>query len=377
MVYPRGAQLLERSLRRLGFELCFPLDPGGRIEVEGLELTATGSRVSFPEMGIVFRGDQRTFWNPVDCVLDEDIIAAARKAAGRPDLLFANYQPLIETDLQEDALGAPFPFALYGDYLRQVWTTRPRCVVPSSHGAGYTEEWLNHRGIPMTARQFAADLAQVDPDLRILHLPPGGVIELADEMTVEPAGLSFVTPAGEQTAGAQDWRPDLGVPPLEDRNPLGYPVEELREQVAELLGKGFLQRLAGANRVWLEKLARLEVLWRLEIVYPGGGIEARLLDFTRTPFEWSAARPEAFAKLRTSITASALVALEAALINRYAVDFNQFRMVNRLYEVHRAGVSWAGGRPEEPITRVLLEGADDRYVERVIAEILAARQSAP
>jgi hypothetical protein len=333
----------------------------------------------------------------VDCVLDEDIIGAAR-TAGRPDLLFANYQPLIETELQEDALGAPFPFVTYGDYLRHVWTIRPRCVVPSSYGAGYTEEWLNQRGVPMTAKQFADDLAQIDPDLLILQVPPGGVIDLGGQPRLEPTSLSFVTPlAPESFPGAsasspgarasspvapasspehlsQDWRPDLGVPPLLDRNPLGFAVEELRSQVDNLLGKSFLQKLAGADPVWLEKLARLRVLWRLEIVYPGGA-ETRLLDFARTPFEWTPPRGEVFAKIHTSVTASALIALEAALINRYAVNFNQLRMVNRLYEVHRDGVSWAGGREDEPITRVLLKGADDRYVDRQIAEILA-QQSA-
>ena len=378
VVYPRGAHLLERSLRRLGFELLFPLDTGARLEVGGLKLTATGSLVSFPEMGIVFQADARVFWNPVDSIIDESIIGAARAAAGRPDVLFANYQPLIEGELQEDALGAPFPFTTYGDYLRQVWTIRPRCVVPGSFGAGYTEEWLNQRGIPMTAAQFMEDLAQIEPELRSLQLSPGDVLDLGEQLRVEPQGLTFVTPTTATSApeqSHQDWRPDLGVPPLVDRNSLGFPVDELRAQVDEILSTSFLQRLANADQVWLEKLARLRVIWRLEIVYPGGELETRLLDFSRTPFAWGQPRDDAFAKLHTSVTASSLVALEAALINSYAMSFNQLRMVNRLYEVHRGGVSWAGGRSEEPITRVLLKGADDRYVDRQIAEILTQASS--
>jgi len=368
VVYPRDAHLIERTLERLGFVLRVPLDPGGRLEIEGLALTATGSRASFPELGIFFQAEGRTFWNPVDSVIDDSIIGSVRARAPRPDLFFANYQPLIEAELQEDALGTPFPFATYSEYLRQAWMVRARCVVPASFGARYSDDWLNQRGIPMTAGQFLEDLGRIDPEFQGLEMQPGDALEVGERIRLESGGLGFVTL--EKAEAGLDWRPDRGVPPLADRNPLG--LDELPARVARLLDSSFLERLVQADPVWLEKLARLEVRWRLEVVYPGDAVEVRLLDFSREPLAWSAPREGVFAKLHTSVTASALIALEAGRINRYAMDFNHFRMVNRLYEVHRGGVSWAGGRSDEPLTRVLFAGAEERYVDRQVDEILAS-----
>lgn len=373
VIYPAGAHGIERALDRLGFQFRLPLEVRGHVEVSGLTLTATGSVASFPEMGLLFAAEGQVFWNQVDSVLDESILAAARAAAGRPpDLLFANFQPLIEAELTEDALGAGFPFATYGDRLRQTLDLRPRCVVPASFGVRYAgphADWLNLRGVPMTEAQFLADLALLDPGLQTLRLPPGGVLEIGEQIRRSPEGLDFVTPEGGPAAS--DFRPDLGVPPLRDGNPLGVAKAALETEVGRFLDGPFLAQLRAADPLWLEKLARLRVRWELEVVYPDGRA-SRWLDFAKPALAWAGAGSTAgFAKLHTSITGSALHALERGQLPSYAIEFNQIRVVNRLYEVHRGGVSRAGGRADEPITKLLLRGADDRYLDRELDAILA------
>jgi hypothetical protein len=372
VIYPEGEALIARALERLGFTQPMPVSTGTRIDTGDLRLLPTSSKVPFPELGMVFEADGRVFWNLVDTVIDDRVIASVRAQVGRPDLLFAKYQPLVENELRTNALGSDFPHERYGQLLRNVWAIDPRHVAPGSCGYRYARaEWLNDRGFPITEQQFESDLKQVAPNLRVLHVPHGGAVEVGDDVRIEVGGAAGVERLGARLLSSFDWRPERGVGPLRDQNPQGHPALLLREQVAQFLNDELLRRLGQDDTVWRERMCRLGVVWRLEVVHPDGSSEIRLLDLTRATLAWSPPDPEVFTKMHTSVTASAIVGLMRGECNSYALGFNDLRFAQRLYSVHAGGVTRDGSIDDEPLGKVLFEAAEERYLERELDLILA------
>ena len=372
VLYPEGASIIEHALQRLGFDDVQPMRAWQTVEVGPMKLTPTPSEATFPELGILFHASDRAVWNLVDTDVDESMVGYLRAAYGSPDLLIAPYQPLIEDPLTEDSLGTAFPYDQYGRFLTRVWNIRPRAVVPGSFGYRFADPWLNQRGFPISASQFAADLKRVTPDLEILHLTPGGAVDVGEVIRLEPDTLLYAKRLDEPVA--LDWRPDKGVPPLTDRNPKGHTPDELRSTVAGFLDGELLPSLS-LQVSWRERLARIGTLWRLEVIYPDGSIEMRALDFNRMPLAWAPPSASAFAKLHTSVTASGLVGILRGEISPYGFRFNDIRTVNRLYEVHRAGVSQAGDGDDDPLTLLLKDTLNRRYVDRELDEILGVSSS--
>lgn len=372
VIYPVGDQMIEYALDRLGFTDRRAVAMGERIRAGDLTLMPTSSKVSFPEMGMLFQAGGRVFWNLVDTVVDERVIGAVRSMVPQIDLLFAKFQPLVETELRSNALGSDFPAERYGSLLRAVWAIAPRCVAPGSCGYLYTKaSWLNDRGFPITEQQFAADLRAVMPQLSVVHVPHGGALDVGAESRLASEGLSFARRVGPQRLPAFDWRPERGVPELVDTNPREIPLPALRSTVAEVLDDRFLSALSAADPVWLERMARLQVLWRLEVIFPEGAPLTRHLDLAARPLTWSQPQSDVFVKLHTSVTASAVQGLVRGELNSYALGFGELRVANRLYSVHRGGVTNEGSPDDDPLCRVLCEDADQRYLESELANILA------
>lgn len=371
VLYPAGDRLIPRALDRLGFTRATAVSPGEQIEVEGVSLIPTPSRVPIAEVGMLFVHAGRVFWNMVDTGVDESAIGWVLAVVGRVDLLFAKFQPLIEEELRTNALGSDFPYARYGRLLRNVWTLRPRAVAPASCGYRYVRgDWLNDRGFPITEAQFLHDIRQVTPSVQGIHVPHGGTVTVSDAITVDADGLPFVERLAPRSVPAFDWRPERGVPPLRDGNPRGHAPADLRAQVRRFLDDDLLTALRASDPAWLARMARLCVRWRLEVIDPDGPCELRALDFAATPLAWSTSTADTFVKLHTSVTASAVVGLLRGECNAYSLNFHDLRIAHRMYAVHPDGVTEAGSADDEPLTRVLFAGADERYLERVLSETL-------
>lgn len=377
VIYPRGAALIERALRRLGFDQIRAVTPGEEVALADLRIIPTPSQVPFPEMGAIFESGGAACWNLVDTRLSEATIAFARRVAPRIGVLLAGYQPLVQRELCIDGLGAPFPLEAYAALLRAVLDISPRLVVPASCGFRYVEdEWLNDRGFPMDAGQFLRDLRAADPASRGLLLEPGAQIIVPGgddpragfgELAVVPDGLPFVRRTGPRRAApGYDWRPDRGVPPLRDHAPLG---RDPGGEVRAFLDRDLLPRLdACEHSVWRERMARMGVWWRLEIVYPGGDVEVRFLDLAAPALAWS--RPErCFPKIHTSVTASAIAGLLTGEMHEDRLSLGAMRVATRLYDVSRAGATRGGGDADEPLGRVLVPGARERFVERELTSL--------
>lgn len=371
VVYPRGDALIRHALDRLGFEEQHPVVAGDQLDLGDMTLHPTRSQVPFPEMGMAFESEGRVLWNLVDTVIDERAIGPVRERLGDIDLLLAKYQPLVENPIRTNALGSDFPTSKYGELLANVLTINPRYVAPGSCGYRYCrDDWMNDRGFPITERQFEADLRTANPDLKVIHLPHGGAVNIEETMEVEPDGLPFVRRTTGAVFSSFDWRPERGVPPLRDRNARGHSLEGLRKRIELELNQTFLPRISHEESVWRSRMKELGVVWRLELVYPDGTSDVRLLDLTAAELRWSPYRPDVFVKLHTSISASAIVDVLDGWRNFYSLTFNDMRIVERLYRVHRGGASRAGGVQDEPLSKFLLDRADAAFIENELRIIL-------
>jgi hypothetical protein len=362
VVFPAGAKIIEGAVRRLGFEHAQSLEPGETVKLGDLSLCATPSKVDFPEMGMLFRSGGRAVWNMVDTAVVASGLELVRAVVKRVDLLLATHNPLLGAALSRGALGADFPFDFYGDLLRNVFELRPRCVVPGSCGFRTREPWVNDRYFPLTEAQFLADIGVVDPTIVRRLLPPGASIRVADGFPVRPRALRFVRPRGRAAVPAHDWRPERGVPPLVDRNPLAHPSAVLRARCRSYLSAEFLRRVrAPEHAFWRERMARRGALWRLEVVFPQGRPYVKVLDFGKRSLAWREPREGDFASIATTVAASAIIDLLDATTVPMNVILGGMRTMYRLYEPFRGGAREVAS--DDPLLRVLAVGADERYVD--------------
>jgi hypothetical protein len=375
VVYPDGEVLIASALERLGFQHSVGVSPGTAVDIDdGLRLLPTGSNVPFPEMGMVFKDDRDVFWNMVDSVIDDSIIASTLGEVSQVGLLFAKYQPMLEEEMRSNALGANFPSTRYGRLLQNVWAVNPRCAVPASCGYEYTgASWLNDRGFPVTEHQFAADLRKVTPDLAIRHVPHGGTIDTSSEFKVDPDGLHFVRRNGTRLLPSFNWRPERGVPPLCDVNYLGFSALELQRSVLDYIDDAFLEELGTLDPLWLDKLGRIDAIWELRLIFPGElrtESSSRFLHFGTRPLRWMSPVNDLYPMIRTEITASGLLGLLTGAINAYAAMCTQMRIMHRLYSVHRDGVTVVGDHSDEPLGKVLFARADEKYLEAELCAVV-------
>jgi len=368
VLFPRGCELIELALRAMGFREVKAVVPGESFQFRDLDLTFTPSAVSFPEMGVLFASGGQTVWNCVDTELDEPAISLVRQRTPRVDVMFAQYQALIEVELGIDGLGSSFPYEKYGRRLSVVTEVLPRCVVPGSCGYRYfVEPWLNHRGFPISEAEFIEDIKAIAKDVTAISVPAGGVLDVAT-LSVRENALPFVSTIEGAPRDVLDWRPDREVSPLRDDDPVGHGTEKLRARLDAYLGVDFLAAMdAPRLGAWRDRMAAGGVVWQLEITYPDGCTESRYVDFTGTRLAWLTSAPRS-PKLVTAICASSLAGLTSGEVTPYRAGFTR-RVVVKLYAPSRLGVTRFGSAGDDPVMRVLFPGANRRFVEAQLREL--------
>jgi L-ascorbate metabolism protein UlaG (beta-lactamase superfamily) len=378
LYYPHGAELIAMCVERLGFERSTAVRPWEEIDLGGLTLIPTPSQVPFPEIGALFQAEGKVVFNMVDTFTHAGIAQRILERVGGVDLLLARHSPTIESANSVDALGASFPADSYVSMLQNVVELAPRCVIPTAHGYIYGPDaaWLNQRAFPMTQDQFLRDVRSLRPEIVTRLLAPGDAIEVGEDFETLPAWLPYVERLDDALCPPDLWRPDLGVPPLEDRGP--GETESLRQVVARYLEGPFLAGSeAPAQEAWRARMRRLGLVWRLRVVYPSGPDESRLLDFTREPLRWSEDDPRVFAKICTSVTGSGVVGLLTGARHLYDVALTSLRTSYRLYNpaqrepsiFESCGEDVVGLLLDEPLLRVLHVEAERRYCEAELRKL--------
>jgi hypothetical protein len=300
-------------------------------------------------------------------VITEDAVSSVLQTAGPIDLLVAQFQPLI-AEFQEFPLHADFPYLDYARLLAAVVNVSPRFVLPGACGFAYTTDWLNNHGFPMSEAQFVADLAETLPTAKPIRLNPGDLLS-TETFAVVPGGLRFVKPQSSAPASDYWWSPVDGIPPLRDHDPFGYGSGRLRTEVPRYLDETFLVALNGPEHfVWRRCMAQRSCVWQLDVIYPDGLKERRMIDFRQSPLTWLPDRSE-FPKVHTACAASMILGVQQGDMDGYAGMFGMLRWSRRLYQPTPVGLNWRKGERDEPLSRVLMEASYIRQVDRSLRNL--------
>lgn len=357
--HPEGEPLIEHALAELGFDRVRPLKPWAKARSGALEIIATPSAVSWPELGLVVHDGVSTLWSLIDTVIDEEIIRTLRDHVGRIDCLLAQYSPILQYELR-DGLGAKTLDASAYEWLFEtVRLAEPRMVVPSAGGVRFDRAtWQNSYGFPVSPTRFLTDLDAAVPGIDSTLLEPGDVLERDGQswQTLRQAA-PFVTvlPSFDDY---QQWRhdPAAGMPPFTDRNPLGSdPNAAYQYAVRYILDQLVLDLQHEANGDALSLWREWHLKWRLDL-YPPHGLDAAAapaswwLDFGQHDLHLrQGSGPEA--DMRTVVTATGIHDLLTGLCPPYSyLSMDCTRHTARTFQVTPGGVRV----PEKPLPEPLL-----------------------
>jgi UDP-MurNAc hydroxylase len=365
--HPEGEPLIERVLAELGFTRTRPLKPWAKVRSGALEIIATPSIVSWPELGLVVHDGASTLWSLIDTVIDKEIIRTLREHVPRIDCLLAQYSPLLQYELR-DGLGAKtLDTQAYNWLLETVRLTEPQIVVPSAGGIRFDRaRWQNSYGFPVSPTRFLADLEIAVPGTASVGLEAGDVLERSGQSwQVHRQAAPFVAtlPAFD---GYQQWRhdPAAGMPPFADENPLqGDPEAAYRYALAYITDQVVRDLQHEANREAMAVWREWNVTWRLDLYAPTGcgapeTAESWWLDFGQD--ELSLVRgsgPEA--DMRTAVTATGIHDLLTGLCPPYSfLAMDCTRHTARLFRATPQGVQTPQNGLPEPLLAALTEPRD-------------------
>lgn len=263
--------LVAWAARALGFRTVHQVDPGQRIDLDGVTLVTTPS-LGETEWGVVVATDDGAVWNQVDTVLrDAAHTAAVRQAAlagcGRSELTLAlvRWQPMLEIAAQVGDATA-FPQRDYARLLGQIAALAPCDVVPSAAGGAHVGPWawLDRVAFPVPPERLARDLATLAPGLRV-HPPRIGATYHVDRglVRVEPDGGASLLRARDEH-DPRVFAP-LAIPELVDPNLPGYDVASMRRRIDAWIETDLA---AGLARAWPALGTDAPLRCVLEVVYP-------------------------------------------------------------------------------------------------------------
>ncbi|MQA85040.1 MAG: hypothetical protein GEV03_10560 [Streptosporangiales bacterium] len=361
VLYPDGETLIETALGELGYRRRRGLRPWSKARAGRLEIIATPSHVSWPELGILVRDGVTTLWSLIDTVIDETVIAAVREHVGQVDCLLAPYSPIVQYELRDPGQPKTLDAHEYQWMLTIPRLTQPRVVIPSAGGLRYAKaEWQNTYGFPVTPARYLDDLRHTAPDIDGVILDPGDCCRhVGERWRPSRRVLDYVaTPASFD--GYADWQhdPAAGIP-FADTNPLESPPQEAYEFACRYVtGEMLDDLLHPANAEALSAWRRWQVTWRLDLYAPrhagvgsaGGPSRSWWLDFRPGTPTLRETGPVEVA-MRTAVAATGLYDLLHGRSSAYGYLFgDRTRHTARIYLISEDGVR----QPTDPVPEPLL-----------------------
>ncbi|HET9623453.1 MAG TPA: MBL fold metallo-hydrolase [Kofleriaceae bacterium] len=262
------------ALERLGFTKIHPEEPHKHFQMNGYELFTTHSSVSnVTEIGVVLKDASGTFWNQVDTVISPETAAITTRHAGTIDLLFAMYASQ-NFDFFASR-GTSFPHQMHAMNLNNVMAIRPRMTVPGSAGfrfGGTGMDWCNAFLFPMSRERFVADLARVAPELATRIANPGDVFEIDHGVVTHHVAASPIARTVEDDTHLLQFDPTAPIPPLQDPNPAGRSLADLRAGVEQCM-TGFLAFVRAAYAAGdpvVDEYRKLRATYAVGVVFGDG-----------------------------------------------------------------------------------------------------------
>lgn len=373
VIIPAGDPALAYGFERLGFGQVTAVEPGQMLTFGETRLLFTDSEAPVQEFGLMAADSTGAVWNQVDSIVSPEIIGDAVARLGKPDLLIAPWQPLLELGVAHNH-STSFPLDAYFHNLETVKLLQPRALVPGSCGFKYVggSAWLNRFVFPTTREQFLRDASRLAPGAEGLTANPGDVIEVTkDDVRLTPGGSAFVEMVRDDSSETA-YDPTHAIPESTDENPNGYPEEEMLAAVG-----AFLRQVASVvedsirRESLFDEFRKVGAVLQLEVFFPSGP-RAWWLDFAGTPVEPREGRHPT-ANIFWKTPASVLVDLiMSRRTSEYASLGGYYRWFHRLYEVDEDGFRpWtpAGlGSVPDPLTLAFSE--DDLLTKHIDREAL-------
>jgi hypothetical protein len=258
--------------------------------------------------------------------------------------------------------------------LANVQLVHPRVVVPSACGFKYTGDasWLNKFVFPATREMFARDVSILAPDVEVMIVNPGDVLEVSTATVTRRANASpFVRTVRDDVADTW-FDPTGAVPELSDANPHAYDADDMHRTITTFLEGTLVPMLKESGRY--ERLAkeyhRLAIVYQLDVVFPSG-TRSWSIDFGRDLSLIDGPAPTAH--IRARIAASLLVDLTVGrTTSSYVYSVGGYRSSHRVYSVAPHGLStWKPASAPavlDPLWMAFdLEDLFAKYIDRDIA----------
>ncbi len=366
--HPACEPLIEHALSELGFTRTRPLVPWARARAGQLEIIATPSCVSWPELGLVVRDGVSTLWSLIDTVIDKEIISTLREHVGTIDCLLAQYSPILQYELR-DGLGSKTLDAGAYDWLFEtVRLTQAQMVVPSAGGIRFDKAaWQNVYGFPVSPRRFLADLAHAVPGVTSTHLDPGDVLERDGESWAARRQTVPFVAMRMPFDGYQQWHhdPAVGIPAFADLNLLGSDPEAAGQYATRYITEQLVHDLLHkSNDAARSRWREWRLKWRLDLYLPPNASGAApapsswWVDFGQDELSLTQ-RDGIEADLRTVVTATGIHDLMTGLCPPYAyLSMDCTRHTARVMRATPDGVQEPEGGLPEPLLAALTEPRD-------------------
>ena len=162
-VVPAGSSVVN-SLRTFGYENIYEVDAGDRLNLAGIEITATPSDVSFPEVGYYLKRGDAAILNLADTIF-HSYLKDVRTIASKPAFVLApfqagGYMSLLPLRVGGAPKGLVDAIRVWSnEYLEELVgdlvTLNPLCVAPFADGICYLDVGINQWHFPLPDRAFA------------------------------------------------------------------------------------------------------------------------------------------------------------------------------------------------------------------------------
>lgn len=271
IVCPKAPTMLY-ALEKLGFTSVRPVDVNSLLKFGKFELLTTPSTRPELEFGVVLKDQTGTFWDQVDTNLTAPMIDHVRAVVGRIHLLFAPYA--LQNVSYVGSQRAGFPVQTVRAHIASILRTAPTLVVPSSAGFRFTEPfaWTNAFVFPISRTRFLDELARAAPEQRSAIGDPGDVFEIAQDAVIRHRAASPVATMLRDDTHLIDFDPTAHVPPLQDPNCDGLPIEVIDRQVDETLEEltRFVRESYRTSEPLIDEHRRARTIYGLGVVFPDG-----------------------------------------------------------------------------------------------------------
>ena len=266
-------QLIEDSLRFLGYNRIYRLQDFETVRMGSTTIMTTRSEIRVPEYGIIFADESGVFWNAVDTLLSPQTIQYVQKQYSQIDFLLTPWQIGMEVVYQCNQ-NLSFPVESYSYILHLISLIQPKAIAAGAQGFKYINEaaWQNQIVFPLTRERFEYDLAKTLSESKpnIFTLDPGDILSLEQGTCYHRAGASEYAQMILDDRDCLDFSPVQLGNFLKDPNPENYDLKILREVIDSEISFTIAQFITDNLDSIFSEHRRWQIIYQLEVAFPHG-----------------------------------------------------------------------------------------------------------